>query len=106
MEIREGGPCGGSPNDLKASRLGGGRTCVDISEVAWRLRGKGRFGWFGPQNHQACEFPSFVKAACPLHPHLFIHRCPISIHPPPPPMAPSEGRRPGYAPVFQGIILI
>nr|CAB3504292.1 unnamed protein product [Digitaria exilis] len=41
-----------------------------------------------------------------LHPHLFIHRCPISIHPPPPPMAPSEGRRPGYAPVFQGIILI
>ena len=36
--------------------LGGGRTRVYIEEVAWRPSGDGRFGWFGPQNHQAGRF--------------------------------------------------
>ena len=46
----------GSAKDLEASMPGGGRTRVDTEEVAWRPRGDGRFGWFGPQNHRRGRF--------------------------------------------------
>ena len=39
-----------------SGRLGGGRTCVDIEEVAWRPSEDGRFGWFGPQNYRVGRF--------------------------------------------------
>ena len=50
-------PRSGSAKDSKASRhLAGGRTRVDIEDLTWESHGHGRFGWFGPQNHQRLGF--------------------------------------------------
>ncbi|CAN6326166.1 unnamed protein product [Urochloa humidicola] len=40
-------PGSGNANDLNASKLGGGRTRVDIRKVVWRPREDGRFDGLG-----------------------------------------------------------